>query len=162
MKHDPDTLFAQFAKRIGYLIDPGIKVGGNYTAVVADGDQVFVSGQTPRVGDRMAYTGRVGAEVALADAQRAAQICALRALTLLQRELGTLSRVRKILRVNVFVQCSAEFTQISEVGDGASEVFATVLGPAGLHTRTSVGVFALPKNAAVEIDLIAAAQPFNA
>ncbi len=100
--------------------------------------------------------------MALADAQRAAQICALRALTLLQRELGTLSRVRKILRVNVFVQCSAEFTQISEVGDGASEVFATVLGPAGLHTRTSVGVFALPKNAAVEIDLIAAAQPFNA
>jgi enamine deaminase RidA (YjgF/YER057c/UK114 family) len=56
----------------------------------------------------------------------------------------------------VFVQCAQNFTQQSEVADGASEVLYAVLGDAGVHTRTSVGVYQLPKNAAVEIDLIAA------
>ncbi|MEY8690078.1 MAG: RidA family protein [Leptothrix sp. (in: b-proteobacteria)] len=153
----PDTLFAEFAARLGYGFDGEIKRGGNYSTVLRDGDQVFVSGQVPRVGDQVVVTGRVGADVALADARHAAQICAMRALALLRQELGSLSEVLRLLRVTVFVQCSADFTQLSEVADGASEVFETVLGTAGNHTRTSVGVFALPKNAAVELDLIAAA-----
>jgi enamine deaminase RidA (YjgF/YER057c/UK114 family) len=153
----PDTLFAEFAARLGVSFDGEIKRGGNYTAVLRDGHQVFVSGQVPRVGDQVMVTGRVGADVTLADARHAAQICAMRALALLRQELGTLAQVRRLLRVTVFVQCSADFTQLSEVADGASAVFDTVLGAAGMHTRSSVGVFALPKNAAVELDLIAAA-----
>lgn len=151
-----DTLFSEFASRLGHRFDGEIKIGGNYTPVVADGGQLFVSGQIPRVGDRVVVTGRVGADLALADARHAAQICAMRALALLQQELGSLGRVRKVLRLNVYVQCSADFTQLSEVADGASEVLFAVLGAAGVHARTSVGVFALPKNAAVELDLLAA------
>jgi enamine deaminase RidA (YjgF/YER057c/UK114 family) len=154
---EPDTLFAEFAGRLGYSFDGEIKRGGNYTAVVRDGDQVSVSGQVPRVGDQIVVTGRVGDEVTLAEARHAAQICAMRALALLRQELGSLARVRRLLRVTVFVQCRADFTQLSEVADAASDVFYTVLSHAGVHTRTSVGVFALPKNAAVELDLIAAA-----
>jgi enamine deaminase RidA (YjgF/YER057c/UK114 family) len=157
MPASPDALFAEFAIRLGYPFDGEIKRGGNYTALVRDGDQLFVSGQVPRVGDRVVVMGRVGADVTLAQARHAAQICAMRALALLRQELGSLSGVRRVLRVTVFVQCSADFTQHSEVADGASEVFEAVLGPAGSHTRTSVGVFSLPKNAAVELDLIAAA-----
>ncbi len=157
MPDSPDALFAQFAVQLGYSFDGEIKRGGNYTPVVRDGDQVYVSGQVPRVGDRIVVTGRVGDDVTLAEARHAAQICAMRALALLRQEMGSLARVRRLLRVTVFVQCSAEFTQHSEVADAASEVFYTVLSQAGVHTRTSVGVFALPKNAAVELDLIAAA-----
>jgi enamine deaminase RidA (YjgF/YER057c/UK114 family) len=80
----------------------------------------------------------------------------MRALALLRQSLGSLDKVDKILRVSVFVQSAQDFTQQSEVADSASEVLYAVLGDTGVHTRTSVGVYQLPKNAAVELDLIAA------
>lgn len=83
----------------------------------------------------------------------------MRALALLQRELGSLENLSQVLRVTVFTQSASAFTQQSEVADAASELLHTVLGEAGRHTRTSVGVYQLPKNASVELDLIAAAKP---
>jgi enamine deaminase RidA (YjgF/YER057c/UK114 family) len=79
----------------------------------------------------------------------------MRALALLQRSLGSLDHVKAILSISVFVQSAQHFTEQSEVADGASEVLFKVLGPAGAHTRTSVGVFQLPKNATVELSLVA-------
>ena len=111
----------------------------------------------PRIGTEVVVTGRAGGAVTLAEARRAAQICVLRALALLQRELGSLEHVRQLLRVTVYVQCTPDFTQHSEVADGASGLLVSILGAAGAHTRTSVGVYQLPKNATVELDLIAAA-----
>jgi len=67
---------------------------------------------------------------------------------------GNLGRIRKVLRINVYVQSAADFTQQSEVADGASEVLYSVFGEAGVHTRTSVGEFQLPKNASVEVDRV--------
>ena len=81
---------------------------------------------------------------------------ALRALALLQRSLGSLDQVRAILKVNVFTQAAEDFTQLSEVADAASALLHEVLGSqAGAHARTSVGVYQLPKNATVELDLVA-------
>ena len=80
------------------------------------------------------------------------------ALALLQRALGSLDAVQSILRITVYVQSAPTFTQQSEVADGASEVLFAVLGDAGAHTRTSVGVLQLPKNATVEVDLIASVR----
>ncbi|MES2889600.1 MAG: RidA family protein [Pseudomonadota bacterium] len=133
-----------------------IKIGGNYQPWVRHGDTLYLSGQIPRVGDTVMLPGRVGEDLGLAEAQEAAQICALRALALMRQALGSLDRIRQVLRITVCVQCTAEFTQHSEVADGASGVLQAVLGDAGRPTRTSVGVFQLPKNAAVEVDLIAA------
>jgi len=82
----------------------------------------------------------------------------MRALALLQRSLGSLERVKAILSVSVFVQSAQDFTQQSEVADGASELLVKILGPAGAHTRTSVGVSQLPKNATVELSMVAAAE----
>jgi len=155
----PDTRAARFAaleSSLGHSFAGEIKIGGNYVSVVQHGDQVFVSGQIPRVGDEVVVTGRVGADVPLAQAQLAAKICTMRALALLTQTLGSLDHVTRILRITVFVQSAEGFTQQSEVADGASEVLYAVLGEAGKHTRTSVGVYQLPKNAAVEVDLIAA------
>lgn len=151
-----DDRFTAYADQLGYAFDGEIKVGGNYSPLIQDGKQIYVSGQIPRVGDQVVVTGAAGADVSLTKAQLAAKICALRALALLHRSLGTLDRIRAVLRITVFVQSDASFTQQSEVADGASEALYTVLGPAGVHARTSVGVIQLPKNATVELDLIAA------
>ena len=94
----PDQRFLQIATHLGFDPAAEIKIGGNYTALLRCDDDVFVSGQIPRIGEQIAVVGTVGAEVSLAEAQRAAQISAVRALALLQRELGALARVRQILR----------------------------------------------------------------
>jgi enamine deaminase RidA (YjgF/YER057c/UK114 family) len=150
-----DARFQAEATALGHSFDGEIKIGGNYVPVVRDGHQIFISGQVPRVGNTVVVTGAAGADVDLAQAQVAAKICAMRALALLQRTLGTMDKVRAILRITVYVRCAADFTQHSEVADAASEVFYRVLGEAGAHTRTSVGVLQLPKGATVELDLIA-------
>lgn len=156
MSQSCDFNFAAVEAALSYSFAGELKIGGNYVSVVRHGNQVFISGQIPRVDNEVVVTGRVGAEVSVAEAQRAAKVCTMRALALLRQELGSLGRVQRILRITVFVQCAQDFTQQSEVADGASEVLYAVLGDAGVHTRTSVGAYQLPKNAAVEIDLIAA------
>jgi enamine deaminase RidA (YjgF/YER057c/UK114 family) len=154
-----DERFDEIAREVGLPPDGELKIGGNYVPVRRHGAELWVSGQIPRIGDRVAVVGRAGADVVLAEAQRAARICALRALALLRRTLGTLDAVEAVLRVGVFIQCTAMFTHHSEVADAASEVLHRVLGEAGAHARTSVGVQQLPKDATVELELVAAARP---
>lgn len=150
-----DERFAQAALELGHRFDGEIKIGGNYSPVVRDGQQLFVSGQIPRVGDEVLHVGTVGAGIDLASARTAAAICAMRALAFVQRAAGSLDAVRAVARITVYVRSAPDFTQQSEVADGASDLIARVLGPVGAHTRTSVGVLQLPKGAAVELDLIA-------
>ncbi len=150
-----DQRFNLIAEQLGYSFDGEIKIGGNYVPVVRHNDEIYVSGQIPRVGDTVIVTGRAGADTSLAQAQLAAKICAMRALALLQRSAGSLEGIKRLLRMNLYVQCAQDFTQQSEVADGASEVLFFVLGEVGAHTRSSIGVYQLPKNATVELDLIA-------
>jgi enamine deaminase RidA (YjgF/YER057c/UK114 family) len=154
-----DQRFEQLARELGHSFDGEIKIGGNYVPVVRDGEQLTISGQIPRVGDQVLYVGAVGAEIDLPSAQKAAAICAMRALAFMQRAAGSLDAVRAVTRITVYVRSDPAFTQQSEVADGASDVFARVLGAAGGHSRTSVGVLQLPKGAAVEVDAVALLQP---
>lgn len=153
-----DQAFTQAAAKLGYSFDGEIKIGGNYVPLVRDGNTLYISGQIPRVQDAVVVTGRAGQAVSLEQAQLAAKVCVMRALALLQRALGSLVQVRSVLRITVYVQCADTFTQHSEVADGASELLYSILGPAGAHTRTSVGVYQLPKNATVELDLVVTAH----
>ncbi|GAB3257879.1 RidA family protein [Chitinimonas naiadis] len=153
-----DAAFTEATAALGYSFDGEIRVGGHYVPLLRDGNQVYISGQVPRVGETVVVTGRVGDEVSLEQAQVAARICVARALALLQRSLGSLDLIRAIPRINVYVQSAAGFTQQSEVADAASDLLRAVLGAAGIHTRTSVGVYQLPKNASVELDLIATVE----
>ena len=139
---------------LGYSFEGDIRIGGNYVSVVQDNQVAYVSGQIPRVGDTVVVTGRVGADVTLAQARVAAQVCVVRALRLLTQSLGSLDGIGRVLRINVFVQSAPDFTQQSEVADAASDLLHAVLGQAGQHARTSVGVYQLPKNAAVEVDMM--------
>lgn len=153
-----DMRFQHIAAELGHSFEGEMRIGGNYASAVRHGDTVYVSGQIPRVDDVVVVTGRVGAETSLEQARVAARICIMRALTILRQTLGSLDRVSHILRISVYVQSAADFTAQSEVADSASAVLHGIFGDAGVHTRTSVGVFQLPKNAAVEIDMIAVAS----
>ncbi|MGM9485393.1 RidA family protein [Roseateles sp. NT4] len=154
--HERDRELDAASAEHGFDPNVPLQIGGRYSSLVRDGRTIYLSGQIPRIGDHVAVTGVVGAEVSMERAKRAAAICALRALTLLRQELGSLDKLQAVLRMTVFVHCDAGFTQQSEVADGASDLVWRVLGAGGAHTRTSVGVQQLPKNAAVELDLIAA------
>lgn len=158
MSETRTAAFERVAAELGYDFSGEMKIGGNYVPFLIEGNQVHLSGQIPRVGDEVVVTGRAGSEVSLTDARRAAELCVMRALALLRQALGDLDRVRKVLQLNVFVQSAEHFTQQSEVADGASAVLCEVLGAAGVHTRTSVGVYQLPKNATVELNLLAVAE----
>lgn len=155
MTRDEKYLAAQ--ERMGYLLEE-FKVGGNYTPLVRDGNHLYISGQIPRVGDTLMLPGKVGESLTLAQAQIAAGISALRCLGLLKQALGSLDQVKAIARITVYVRSAEDFDQQSEVANGASDLFHEILGAAGVHTRTSVGVMQLPKSAAVEIDMIAVAH----
>lgn len=153
METTREARFNNIAAALGYSFDGDIRIGGNYSPVITDGCTCYVSGQVPRVGDQVVATGRAGADATLEQAQLGARVCAMRALALLRRQLGSLDRIRQVLRVGVYVQSAPDFCAQSEVADAASDLLKAVLGQAGSHTRTSVGVCQLPKNAVVEIDM---------
>jgi len=153
-----DQIADQIAAELGHSFDGEIIAGGHYVPLVRDGRTIYLSGQVPRVGTTVVVTGRVGDAVSLDKAREGAQICALRSLALLRRALGSLDAVEKVLRVGVFVQCTADFAQQSEVADAASDLLHRVFGEAGVHVRTAVGVYALPKNATVEVEMTVAAK----
>lgn len=152
-----DEKYQAAQQRIGYQLDE-LKVGGNYTPLVREGNHVYISGQIPRVGDTVMLPGKVGDSLTLAQAQVAAGISALRCLGLLKQALGSLDQVKAIPRIGVYVRSAEDFEQQSEVANAASDLLHEILGEAGVHTRTSVGVFQLPKSAAVEIEMLAIAH----
>ena len=136
-------------------LDDTVRIGGNYVPATEHRGLVHISGQVPRIGQTLVATGQVGGTVSLAQARQAASVCTLRALAILHQAHG-LDRVERVLKLNIFIQSAAGFTQQSEVADAASDLLADVFGAAGTHARTSVGVAQLPKNAAVELDLTVA------
>lgn len=140
-------------------LDPNeaLQIGGQYVPLLQHGQELHISGQIPRVGSQVVVCGRVGESCSEAEAQRAARIASLRALVLLYQHLGSLDGVARILRLNVYVQSAANYTRQSEVANGSSALLYRLLGEAGVHVRTSVGVYQLPKNAAVELDMVAIA-----
>ncbi|WP_433513439.1 RidA family protein [Nonomuraea sp. CA-143628] len=126
-----------------------------YVPAVRTGNLVYTSGQVPMVDGKLAQTGKVGAEVGLDDARELARICALNALAALKSEVGELGNVVRIVKVVAFVASDPAFTQQPQVANGASELLAEVLGDAGKHARSAVGVASLPLDAPVEVELIA-------
>lgn len=158
-----DQRLAQAAQALDCPMDVEIAPGGSYRPVVRDERMLYVSGQLPRLNGAMASLGPVAPASAapaagtatLEQARRAARVSALRSLMLVQRTLGSLEPVQRICRMTVYVHCTSDFTQHSEVADGASELLVEVLGEIGLPARSAIGVAQLPKNASVEVELTA-------
>jgi enamine deaminase RidA (YjgF/YER057c/UK114 family) len=128
-------------------------------AVVVHHGVARTSGQLPRIDGELTCVGVVGATVTVDEAREAAAVCALNALAVLRAELGSLDRIERILSVTGYVASAPGFTEQPTVVDGASTVLVDVFGERGRHTRSAVGVAALPRGGAVEIELTAAVRP---
>jgi enamine deaminase RidA (YjgF/YER057c/UK114 family) len=127
----------------------------SYVPAARTGALVYTSGQLPIVKGELVVTGKVGAEIDLERAAELAEICALNAVAAVRAEIGELSRVRRIVKVVGFVASAPDFYGQPQVINGASDLFGEIFGDAGTHARSAVGVAVLPRNAPVEVELIA-------
>ncbi len=124
-------------------------------AVVVHGGVARTSGQLPRIDGVLTCVGTLGETVTVEEGAEAAAVCALNALAVLERELGSLDRVDRLLSVTGYVASAPDFHRQPDVVDGASAVLADIFGAAGRHTRSAIGVAALPRGGAVEIEVTA-------
>ncbi|KQT34801.1 hypothetical protein ASG29_01170 [Sphingomonas sp. Leaf412] len=125
----------------------------SYVPVVEAGGLLHVSGQLP-FRDGKVVTGRLGDGTSLEDGQEAAKLCALMVVAQIKAHLGNLGRVVRVVKLGVFVNSTADFTDQPKVANGASDLMVALFGDAGKHARAAVGVAALPLGAAVEVDAI--------
>ncbi|MEU1733486.1 RidA family protein [Streptosporangium sp. NPDC020145] len=126
-----------------------------YVPAVRSGNHVYTSGQLPVVDGKLLATGKVGAEVSPEDAYQLARTCALNALAAVGSVVGDLSNIVRIVKVVGFVASDPAFSGQPQVVNGASELLAEILGDAGKHARSAVGVAVLPLDAPVEVELVA-------
>jgi enamine deaminase RidA (YjgF/YER057c/UK114 family) len=124
-----------------------------YVPAVRSGDHVLTSGQLPMVQGKLQHTGKVGAEVTAEQAKALAQICALNALAAVKSVIGDLDQIEQVVKVVGFVASAPDFTGQPGVINGASELLGQVLGAAGVHARSAVGVAVLPLDAPVEVEI---------
>ena len=124
--------------------------------VVIHGGTARTSGCLPRDVDGNVATGLLGRDLTPEQGAECAGLCAQNALSLLRAALGSLDAIERVLTMTVYVACTDSFTQQPAVGDGASRVLEQVFGPAGRHTRSAIGVAALPRGAPVEVEVIVA------
>jgi enamine deaminase RidA (YjgF/YER057c/UK114 family) len=125
-------------------------------AVVIHDGVARTSGQLPRIDGKLTCLGRLGDDVTVEQGREAAAVCALNALAVLEAALGSLDRIARVLTVTGFVSSAPDFHQQPTVIDGASQVLSDVFGEAGRHSRSAVGVAALPRDGAVEIEVTVA------
>ena len=126
-----------------------------YVPAVRTGSYVYVSGQLPLVDGKLQATGKVGASVSVDEAAALARICALNGLAAAASVAGGLDGITRIVKVTCFVASDPSFTGQAQVANGASEFFIEVLGEAGQHARSAVGMAVLPLDTPVEVELIA-------
>jgi enamine deaminase RidA (YjgF/YER057c/UK114 family) len=142
------------------LVELGIELpdpfppAGNYVSSTRTGDLLFVGGHGP-IDGRRAIVGKVGTDLTLEQGRDAARLTALSLLATIRADLGSLDRVEQIVKVFGMVNVGGAFDQMPSVIDGCSDLLVEVFGERGRHTRSAVGMAALPFGIAVEIELIA-------
>ncbi len=142
-------------KELGITLPQPPAPVASYVPYVVSGKQVFISGQVTFAEGKLKYVGTVGKELSLEDGQAAARLCGINVLAQLKAASGgDLDRVKRCVKLGVFVNCVAEFGQQPEVANGASDLMMEVFGDAGRHARAAVGASSLPRNVAVEVEAV--------
>jgi enamine deaminase RidA (YjgF/YER057c/UK114 family) len=140
-------------KKLGLTLPEPPGPAARYVPYVVSGSLVFISGQLPMQGGKLAVTGKLGSGVSVDDGAHAAKLCAINILAQLKSACGgDLDRVKRCMRLNGFVASAPDFTEQPRVVNGASDLIVEVLGDAGRHSRVAVGVASLPLDAAVDVD----------
>lgn len=141
-------------KQLGLTLPPPPPKGGVYKPLVIEGNKAYLSGHGPYQEDETYITGRLGEDLQLADGQKAARQVGLALLATVKAELGSLDRVKRVIKSLALVNSTADFTDQPAVVNGYSELFEEVFGEAGVGARSAMGTNVLPSNIPVEIEVI--------
>jgi enamine deaminase RidA (YjgF/YER057c/UK114 family) len=139
---------------LGITLPSAAAPAANYVPWVISGSQLFISGQLPFKDGQLAYLGRLGENVSAEDGYQAARLCAINLIAQIKAAVGSLDRVKRIVRLGGFVSSAADFTDQPKVVNGASDLFVEVFGEAGRHARSAVGCPVLPRGVSVEVDAV--------
>ena len=127
---------------------------GSYVEALQTGKLLFLSGMLPVVDHKPKYIGRVGKELDAEAARDAAYTAALGALAAAKNHLGSLDRIRRVVRLGVFIATSGDFFDQPRVADGASDLFRDIFGNDKLAVRVVIGVASLPLGMPIELEVI--------
>ncbi|MBX5463996.1 MAG: RidA family protein [Clostridia bacterium] len=141
-------------RELGIELPPVPKPVAAYVPAVRSGAWVWTSGQLPSVRGELRYRGKVGGERTPEEGYEAARLAALNALAAAAEAAGGLDRIRRVLRLTVYVQSAPGFHEQPKVANGASELLGQIFGEAGAHARSAVGTAELPLDASVEVELL--------
>lgn len=148
-----DTIESRLSA-LGVTIPKASAPAANYLPFNRSGELLFTSGQLPLENGKLVHSGIIGDTLTVAHGQEAARACAINVLAQAQAALGDLNRIKRIVKITIFVASTPDFVEQHLVGNGASDFLVAALGDAGKHARSAVGVACLPLNAPVEIEAI--------
>jgi enamine deaminase RidA (YjgF/YER057c/UK114 family) len=139
---------------LGIELPEAPKPLGAYVPCVQTGTIVFLSGILPLVEGKLLRTGRVGVSLSVDEAREDARTAAINALSVLKTQIGSLSRVKRCIKITGYVASASDFTEQPKVMNAASDLMFDVFGDAGRHSRSVIGVTVLPLNSPLEIEFI--------
>jgi enamine deaminase RidA (YjgF/YER057c/UK114 family) len=139
---------------LGVTLPAAAAPAANYVPYCRSGNLLFTAGQLPLKDGKLQASGLLGRDVDTASGKDAAKYCAINILAQAKAALGDLEKIRKLVKITVFVASAADFVEQHLVANGASDFLVAALGERGKHARSAVGTASLPLNAAVEIEAI--------
>jgi enamine deaminase RidA (YjgF/YER057c/UK114 family) len=139
---------------LGVTLPVAAAPAANYVPYCRSGNLLFIAGQLPLSEGKLQASGLLGRDVDIAIGQEAAKYCAINILAQAKAALGDLEKIRRVVKITVFVASAPDFFEQHLVANGASDLLVAVLGDPGRHARAAVGAASLPLNAAVEIEAI--------
>ena len=138
---------------LGITLPTPVAPIANYVPFVRTGNQLVVSGQISLAPEGL-LAGKLGGGVSIEDGQKAARQAAINVLAQIQAAVGNLDNVVRVVRLGGFINCTPDFVDAPKVMNGASDLMVEVFGDKGRHARSTIGVAALPVNAAVEVEAL--------
>lgn len=147
-------MFEEKLKQMGVSIPEVVKPLAAYIPATQVGNLVMTSGQVPISEGKVKYQGKVGKDLTEEEGMNAAKLCALNCLSAIKSVTGNLDKIKRVVKLTVFVSSAEGFTAQPKVANGASEFIGEIFGEAGKHVRSAVGVSELPLDSAVEIEMI--------
>lgn len=144
---------------LGLIIPEPPKPAGHFVPAVQTGNLLFVSGQISAISDQVFIKGKLGRDLSIEQGQEAARLALHNVLAVIRMSVGTLDRIKRIIKLNGWVASAEGFNGQPQVVDGASMLLEEIFGEAGKHARAAIGVAELPLGASVELELIVEVEP---
>ncbi|MBA4055826.1 MAG: hypothetical protein C0490_14015 [Marivirga sp.] len=141
-------------KELGIELIAPTKPIANYVKAVRVGNLIFLSGHGPTKADGTNITGKVGQDLTIEQGYEAAKVTAVGLISTLKAELGDLNKVKRVVKVNGWVNCPPDFGDQPKVINGCSDLMVALFGENGRHARAAMGAGSLPNNIAVEIEMV--------